>query len=67
MASLGSLPYRSADVALRYGAMDQRGVSSRRDALIQQGLIWSPRRGFVDFTVPLLAEYTRENYPIDTW
>ena len=31
---------------------DQRGVSVHRDSLIQKGLIWSPRRGQVEHTVP---------------
>jgi AAA ATPase domain len=64
MASLARPPYRSADVAREYGAKDQRGVSVHRDALIQKGLIWSPRRGQLDFTVPLFAEYLRENHPL---
>jgi hypothetical protein len=67
MASIESAPYRSAEIALRYGAKDQRGVSIHRDALIQKGLIWAPRRGFVDFTVPLFAEYVRENHPLATF
>ncbi len=67
MASLESAPYRSAEIARRYGAKDQRGVSIHRDALIQKGLIWSPRRGFVDFTVPLFAEYIRDNQPLATF
>jgi hypothetical protein len=67
MASLGDAPYRSAEIARRYGARDQRGVSIHRETLILKGLIWSPRRGYVDFTVPLFAEYTRENHPIATF
>jgi hypothetical protein len=67
MASLPALPCRSADVARRYGARDQRGVSMHRDALIQKGLIWSPRRGQVDFTVPLFAEFLREHHPLATF
>ncbi len=67
MASLESAPYRSADIARRFGARDQRGVSVHRDALIQKGLIWAPRRGAVDFTVPLFAEYIRENHPLATF
>jgi hypothetical protein len=63
MASLKVQPCRSADVADRYGARDQRGVSMHRDALIQKGLIWSPRRGQVDFTVPLFAEFLRDQHP----
>jgi hypothetical protein len=64
MAALGEPPYRSSAVAGRYGAKDQRGVSVHRDSLIQKGLIWSPRRGQVDFTVPLFAEFLRENHPL---
>ena len=64
MASLPESPFRSADIARVYGARDQRGVSIHRDGLIQKGLIWAPRRGQLDFTVPLFAEYLRENHPI---
>jgi hypothetical protein len=48
----------------RYGAKDTRGVSVFRESLIQKGLIWSPRRGQLDFTVPLFAEFLRENHPL---
>lgn len=65
MGDLGAGPYRSRDVAARYGAPDQRGVSVHRDSLIRKGLIWSPRRGEVDFTVPLFADYLRESHPLD--
>jgi hypothetical protein len=64
MAALGEPPYRTREVATRYGAKDARGVSVFRDSLIQKGLIWSPRRGQVDFTVPLFAEFLRENHPL---
>ncbi len=64
MASLGDPPYRSADVARSYGAKDQRGVSVHRDNLIQKGLVWSPRRGQLEFTVPLFAEYLRDSHPL---
>jgi hypothetical protein len=67
MSSLGVPPYRTSDVAQRAGAKDQRGVSIYRDALIRKGLIWSPRRGLVDFTVPSFAEYLRDNHPLATW
>jgi hypothetical protein len=65
MASLVAAPYRSADVASAYGADSQRGVSIHRDSLIAKGLIWAPRRGQVDFTVPLFGEYLRESHPLD--
>ena len=64
MAALGDPPYRTREVATRYGAKDARGVSVFRDSLIQKGLIWSPRRGQVDFTVPLSAEFLGENHPL---
>ena len=64
MAALGDPPYRSSEIAARYGAKDTRGVSVFRDSLIQKGLIWSPRRGQVDFTVPLFAEFLRDNHPL---
>jgi len=35
-----------------------------REGLIQKGLVWVPRRGQLDFTVPLFAEYLRENHPL---
>jgi hypothetical protein len=50
-----------------YGAASQRGVSIHRDSLIGKGLIWSPRRGQLDFTVPLFAEYLRENHPLPSF
>jgi AAA ATPase domain len=64
MAALGDGPYRSAEVARGYGAKDQRGVSMHRDALIQKGLIWSPRRGQLEFTVPLFAQHVRDYHPL---
>lgn len=64
MAALGEPPYRSSAVATGYGAKDQRGVSVLRDSLIEKGLIWSPRRGQLDFTVPLFAEFLRDNHPL---
>jgi hypothetical protein len=51
-------------LARNFGARDQRGVSVHRESLIGKGLIWSPRRGQLDLTVPLFAEFLRENYPI---
>ena len=57
MASLGAPPYSSAEVARAWDAADQRQASMHRDSLIQKGLIWSPRRGRVDFTVPLFADF----------
>lgn len=65
MASLGSPPYLSAEVARAWGAESQRQTSPHRDSLIQKGLVWSPRRGQVDFTVPRFAEFLLEHHPIE--
>jgi hypothetical protein len=67
MATLGTLPCRTSDVAERFGTTDQRGVSVYRNGLIRKGLIWSPRRVQVDFTVPLFAEFLREHHPLATF
>jgi AAA ATPase domain len=64
MASLGEGPYPVGEVAHSFGVSDQRRASMHRDSLIQKGLIWSPRRGQVDFTVPLFAAFLKENHPI---
>jgi hypothetical protein len=55
------------DVAKAFGANDQRGVSVYREALIQKGLIWAPRRGQLDLTVPLFAEFLREYHPLSAF
>ena len=62
MASLGQGPYAVAAVAQAFGVNDQRKVSVHRESLIQKGLIWSPRRGLVDFTVPLFAEFLKDSH-----
>jgi hypothetical protein len=64
MASLGESPYATSAVARAWGAENQRQTSPHRDSLIQKGLIWSPRWGQVDFTVPLFAEFLLEHHPI---
>jgi hypothetical protein len=67
MAALPALPGRTSDIAELFGVSDQRGVSVYRNGLIRKGLIWSPRRGLVDFTVPLFAEFLREHHPLATF
>lgn len=63
LAALGDGPQRSADVASSLGKT-LREVSSLRDRLIKAGLLYAPKRGEVDFTVPLCADYIRRHpYP----
>jgi hypothetical protein len=66
MAHAGEAPYRSAEVARVSGVKDQRGASMHRDALIRKGLVYSWRRGQLDYTVPLFAEYLRSTCGIPT-
>ena len=58
MASLGDGPYAAADIAASMG----RGLSSlgpARANIISKGMIYSTDHGYLDFTVPLFAEFMR--------
>lgn len=62
IAELGDGPQDTAEVAM----VLHRGrgeVSGWRDRLIKAGLLYAPRRGRVDFTVPLCADYIRRAMP----
>lgn len=58
MASLGKGPYGSGSVAAKMGR-DTPGVGPLRHRLIEKGLCYSPRRGEIDFTVPLFDDFVR--------
>jgi len=58
-------PCRIGEVAWAFGANDQRAISAYRESLLDKGFVWSPRRGQVEFTVPLFDDYLRENHPIE--
>jgi hypothetical protein len=58
-ACLGDGPYRTAASAEAAGYGSIGGASATRESLIAKELIWSPRRGFIDFTVPRFARYLR--------
>ncbi len=63
IAALGDGPQRTGDVAATMGK-DLQHVSVVRDRLIKASLLYAPRRGEVDFTVPLCADYIRRHpYP----
>jgi len=64
MAQLSGAPYRTAEIA-NAGYARPSSASEPRAALLKKDLIWSPRRGFVDFTVPQFAEYIRRTHPLD--
>lgn len=62
MARLGDGPYRTSEVAVEAGYPNAGGASFVREGLIAKELIWSPRRGQIDFTVPRFAEHLRATH-----
>jgi len=62
MAKLGQGPYRSADVADQLGESVQ-SLGPRRAQIISKGMIYSPARGDIDFTVPMFDDFVRRSYP----
>jgi AAA ATPase domain len=63
MADLGDGPRPSAAVARRLGRLP-KSVSPLRDALIGNAVVYAPRHGFLDFTVPHCAAFIRRRYPL---
>jgi AAA ATPase domain len=59
MAGLGEGPYAVSDVVRALGKRAASQISVQRDALIRKGLVYSPRSGMLDFSVPLFAAYIR--------
>ena len=35
----------------------------QRDALIRKGLVYSPKSGLLDFTVPMFGDYMLRRFP----
>jgi AAA ATPase domain len=62
LASLGPGPHRSGDVAAAAGKTTSQ-VAAFRDRLIREGLIYSPRYGWVEFAIPHFDEYARRALP----
>jgi hypothetical protein len=61
LASLGPGPHRSGEVA---DAMGKRtsAVAAFRERLIGEGVIYSPRYGWVEFAIPHFDQYVRRAY-----
>jgi hypothetical protein len=58
MASLGSGPYLSGDVAKSLGKSTSQ-IATSREGLIRRGLCFSRRYGEIEFTVPMFDDYLR--------
>jgi hypothetical protein len=50
-------PYSIAAVTRRLGKRDQRSISPIRNTLIKKGLIYAPRHGMIDYSVPMFGDY----------
>ena len=62
MAALGDGPQDSSQVA-RLLQRKATSLSPIRDELMRNAVIYAPRRGQVDFTVPHCAAFVRRRYP----
>lgn len=62
LASLGSGPHRSGEVAAAGGRTSSE-LSAIRDRLIKEGLVYAPRYGWVEFALPRFDEYIRRSLP----
>lgn len=58
MASLGDGPYSMADIAKSMGRT-QNSLGPARANIIAKGMIYSTDHGYLDFSVPLFAEFMR--------
>ncbi len=62
MAELGAGPYRTKDIS----ALTKKARASFgpvRDSLIKKGMIYSPKYGEIDFTVPLFDQFMKRVLP----
>jgi hypothetical protein len=62
IARMGDGPYSSSAAATAAGYSTTSSASFVRDGLIEKELIWSPRRGQLDFTVPRFARHLRNTH-----
>ena len=62
MAELGPGAYRSGDVAKVMGK-STASFGPVRDGLIRKGMIYSPKHGVLEFTVPLFDEFMKRAMP----
>ncbi|WP_230483609.1 ATP-binding protein [Sphingomonas sp. Leaf21] len=58
MAALGDGPYAMSDIAHTMNRT-QKSLGPARSSIITKGMIYSTDHGYLDFTVPLFAEFMR--------
>jgi hypothetical protein len=64
MADLGQGPYRSGEIAEKLGRTGSAGTAPTRARLIEEGLIYSPSYGLVEFAVPHFQEFIQRRFPL---
>jgi hypothetical protein len=64
MADLGDGPQGTGAVSARAGYRSRTSSGKARQALIRKGLIYDPKYGSVEFTVPHFAAFMRRRYPL---
>lgn len=65
MADLGEGEQRTLEITKRLGYETLASTSQARHGLIEKGLIYSPKLGYVDFTVPHFTQFMRRRYPLE--
>lgn len=65
LAELGDGRQLTNDVASKLGATHKQTAVARQRLIDVKGLIYSPERGYVDFTAPLFGDYVRRHHPLD--
>jgi hypothetical protein len=66
IADLGDGLQHTAEVSGLLGADQRRTALVRQNLIDVKGLIYSPRRGYVDFTAPLFGDYIRRHHPLES-
>ena len=61
MASLGDGPYQVSDIA-KAMQRTQKSLGPARASIIFKGMIYSTDHGYLDFTVPLFADFVRRQH-----
>jgi hypothetical protein len=64
MADLGDGPQSTGEITTKAGYKARASSGKARQALIRKGLIYAPKQGEVDFTVPHFAAFMRRRYPL---
>jgi len=59
MAALGDGPYAMADIAQAMNNRSQQSLGPVRASIITKGMIYSSNHGYLEFSVPLFAEFMR--------